>query len=898
MERRHPPSTSVAHASFGDLLRHLRRQAYMTQRDLALATGYSIGQICRFEQNQCVPDLPTLTARFVPALVPASDTSTTERLLALAHTARTAHRGQRRSPPLLLVSKEPGVGHDPALELPLPATPLLGREYDVAQVCTLLQQTTVRLLTLTGAPGIGKTRLGLQVATDLHAAFVDGIVFVPLAPISDPDLVLATIAQVLDVQEQASRALLDSLKGFLREKHLLLLLDNFEQLISAAPLVSELLAAAPGLKVLATSRRPLRLSGEQEFVVAPLALPPRGKTTQASACAAILTQYAAVQLFIVRAQAVKADFAVTDATAAAIAEICHRLDGLPLAIELAAARVKLFPPQALLTRLKRRLQLLTTGAQDLPARQQTLRTTIDWSYQLLGAGEQLLFARLGVFVGGCTLEAVEAISTTADDLRSDVLDGLTALVDQSLLKQIEDVGDEPRFTMLEIIREYASEQLMARGEVEVLQQHHAAYYLALAERAAPKLHGTEQGTWLDRLEIEHDNLRAALEWSNSVAEPTLGVRLATALFELWERRGSVSEGRRWLSELLLRVPERSSIRAAILWRLGNMVLMQHDPTGASSALRESLAIGREMGDEHATMLALCGLGIVALRQHELTQSGEIFTEALSLSRKLGDIHDIAFVLHQSSKLAEALGDFEQAVALVAESLALHRQMGDQLGIAGSLLRLGQIAYAQADITQAQAFLEESLTIQRTLGNNVAILLILLGEVARASGDYQHAAALFEESMGSSRDLDDQVLAALLHNLGHVALHDGDIGRAATLFSESLTLSRKHEDRDGIALCLASLAGVAIVRQRLELAARLFGAADRLLGEMNVNLGLADRIEFDRNLAAVRTQAKEKTFAEAWAEGRAIPIAQAIAYALELTPAMPSLAALHAPIQPI
>src|SRR5262245_23873478 len=487
MESQHSPSTYAAHSTFGDLLRHLRRQAYMTQRDLALATGYSIGQICRFEGNQCVPDLPTLTARFIPALVQASDTATAERLLAFAHTARAAQReGQRRQPTLLPAPLEPGIGHDPALvssPLPLPATPLLGREHEVAQACALLRQATVHLLTLTGPGGIGKTHLGLQVAAELLNEVADGIWFVNLAPISDPTLLAVTVAQTLGIKERAGRALLDSLKESLREKQLLLLLDNFEQIVVAAPLVGELLAAAPGLKVLATSRRPLHLSGEQEFMVAPLALPPRGKDAQASASTATLTQYAAVQLFIARARAVKADFAVTDATAAAIAEICHRLDGMPLAIELAAARIKLFAPEALLRRLERRLPLLTGGPRDLPARQRTLRTTIDWSYQLLDAGERRLFARLGVFVGGCTLEAVEAVCTAEGEPGWDVLDGLAALVDQSLVRQEEGLDSEPRFVMLETIREYASEQLVARGELEATRHQHAGYYLTFAQAA-------------------------------------------------------------------------------------------------------------------------------------------------------------------------------------------------------------------------------------------------------------------------------------------------------------------------------------------------------------------------------------------------------------------------------
>jgi tetratricopeptide (TPR) repeat protein len=318
----------------------------------------------------------------------------------------------------------------------------------------------------------------------------------------------------------------------------------------------------------------------------------------------------------------------------------------------------------------------------------------------------------------------------------------------------------------------------------------------------------------------------------------LGARLAVALFELWAMRGYVSEGRRWLNDLLVRIPERSSVRATALWQVGNLALMQHDPASALTPLQESLAIGRELGDEHATVSALIGLGIVALRQHDVMRSAQLFAEGLALSRKLGDTYTIAFALHQSSKVAQAQGDFEQAVALVTESLALHRRMGDQLGVAGSLLRLGQVSYAQADIAQAQAFFEESLAIQRRLGNNIAIPLILLGEVARAT----------------------------------------------SLFSESLSLSRKCGDREGIALCLADSAGVAIARKQLVLAVRLFGLVGRLLRKMNARLDLAGRLEHNRNLAAARTQTDAQTFAEAWAQGRDLPLEQALAEALAVVEA--------------
>ncbi len=406
-------------------------------------------------------------------------------------------------------------------------TPLLGREREVEQVCAQLRREGVRLLTLTGPGGTGKTRLALQGAADLLDDYKDGVFFVALAPLSDPTLVVSTIAQALGVKESGGRSVLQCLQDYLREKTLLLALDNFEQVAAAAPQVAGLLADAPRLNILVTSRIPLHLRGEHEFAVPPLALPDFKHLPALAA----LTQYAAVELFIERAQAVRPDFAVNNDNAPAVAEICVRLDGLPLAIELAAARVKLLSPQAMLVRLEEPLKLLTGGARDLSARQQTLRGAIAWSYDLLDENEKRLFRRLAVFVGGCTLEAAEAVCHGGVDLRADVFDGIASLVDKSLLRQEEAPDGEPRFFMLETIREYAQERLTESGEE--LQNRHAEFFLNFAEQAEIEIHGFQQLKWLDRLEVEHDNLRAALGWLTHNSKAQLGLRLAGALTDFW-----------------------------------------------------------------------------------------------------------------------------------------------------------------------------------------------------------------------------------------------------------------------------------------------------------------------------------------------------------------------------
>ncbi|MDQ5851614.1 MAG: tetratricopeptide repeat protein, partial [Chloroflexota bacterium] len=576
-------------------------------------------------------------------------------------------------------------------------------------------------LTLTGPGGTGKTRFALQLAADLLDAFPDGVWFVDLAPIRDPALVAATIATTLAVKEVGEHALLESLQAFVREKRLLLVLDNFEQIVTTAVLVADLLKVAPRLKVLVTSRIVLHLYGEQEYPVPPLDLP---NLTQLPALAA-LGQYTSVALFSQRAQAVKPAFQVTHENAPAVAAICHRLDGLPLAIELAAARVKLFSPQALLARLDQRLKTLTGGAHDLPARQQTLRGAIDWSYDLLDAAEQTLFVRLGVFVGGCTLDAVAAVCAGAGDDPGAALDGLASLVDKSLVRQQEGTEGEPRFTLLETIREYALEQLAASGEAEALRRQHARYYVTWA--------GVRPG---DRVVAEADNLRAALQWTLERGEVELGLPLLDALTVI----GWFPETRRirtlWHQAVRARLDTLPPVlRVQALIRLGIEAWSEQDFAVASAHLEEGLALARTLGDTVGIAAALHSLADVRRDQGEYARAEALYQESLPLHQALGDQRGSAWVYHTWGELALMEGDYARALALEQASVPLFRATGQQVGIAISLVNQGFAAQHQGDYAQAARFYRESLRLAQTVEGEWVIPVCLIGYagVAAARG---------------------------------------------------------------------------------------------------------------------------------------------------------------------
>lgn len=618
-------------------------------------------------------------------------------------------------------------------------TMLIGREQETATLRALLAREEVRLVTLTGPGGTGKTRLGLQVAADLLDHFEDGVCVVELAALSDPDLVPGTIATTLGVQETGDRSLTTLLADHLGDKRLLLMLDNFEQVTDAAPLVGELLASCPRLKVLVTSRIRLGLRGERDYPVPPLGVPDPRRLLSV----AVLSQYEAVRLFLERAQEVTPSFAITNANAPAVAEICARLDGLPLAIELAAARIRMLPPEAMLKRLTARLPLLTGGARDLPLRQQTLRGAIAWSYELLAPDEQALFRRLSVFAGGCTLEAIEAVAA-GDELELDIFYGLERLVDHNLVRQTATEG-EPRFAMLETIREYGLDQLEAQGESEEARQRHASYFVALGEQVGPETPQSEWEPWLDRMETEHDNLRAVCGWTLE-HDLAMAYQLVSPMGRLWTQRGYAREGVGWFERVLAScgpdVP--TADRANVLRWLSYAAMQILDLVRARAWGEEAIAIYRTLDDRRRFLSALNTLMGVASMQGERDLSVALSREVIELVRELDDPFLTCDTLNSAGFTAYMNGDLDQARTWLEEALGLARKNGDNTSLANVLHSFGEVYRASGDITRAEAFYREAVV----LGSKASFPIVFaecfqgLGSTAAVTKQATRAARLF------------------------------------------------------------------------------------------------------------------------------------------------------------
>jgi predicted ATPase/class 3 adenylate cyclase len=769
-----------------------------------------------------------------------------------------------------------------AHNLPIQPTTLLGRQTQVEALSEWLRRPEVRLVTVTGAGGMGKTRLALQVAAELVEDFPDGVWFIRLSRLVDFELVLQTIAQTLGLKEILGQPIAQTLSEYLRDKHLLLLLDNFEQVVAAAPEVGELLAQCPELKLLVTSRVPLRLRGERDYALTPLPLPELARLPPPEQ----LTQYAAVALFVERATAARSDFAISAPNAHAIAEICAQLDGLPLAIELAAARMRLLSPEVLLSRLSS--QLLTGGARDLETRQQTMRATIGWSVALLALEEQVLFRRLSVFAGGGTLEAIEAICLHPEGTNSlgfDLLDGLGGLVDQSLVQQREE-GGELRFTMLHVIREFALKLLEASGESPALQQTHTAYYLTHAEEIAEQLGGPKQVELLACLERDHDNLRAALTWSLEHREAEVAARLCLALDSFWNMSGHwIEQGQSLAHTLSLGDALPPQPRARLLNRTGYVARLQGSYASATQHYNESLALFRRLDDSAGVGGVLEGLAVLAMTHEHFEEAEQLFEESLSLLREAGDRVSVENLLRNQADLPLMHGNYLQARKMLEEAAAISASLDDIHDLAACKTHLGWLALLEGQDESGEMLLEEALAVQEQINdaNCSAWSLGFLGMLRLAHGGVTEALDRLEESLARYTKIGRQSGMAEAHvRLGMAHFAGGKVQASEDAYRAGLSIAERLGNRQCAAAGLHGLAEIALTRGQPKCAALLLGAASRTLASVGiVPMPLPPRLhaEQEQVVARARQRLGEAGWEEAFAAGEALSLYETLAEVL-------------------
>jgi predicted ATPase len=717
--------------------------------------------------------------------------------------------------------------------LPAQLTSFIGREQDVEHVIRLMRSPQVRLLTLLGSGGTGKTRLSIEIGAHLQEEYEDGTFFIALAPIRRIEDVIEVIAQALKVEEVGDMPLLESIKMHVQSRHMLLILDNFEQVIDAAPLVNDLLSAGSHLKALVTSREELMIYGERVYHVTPLGMPEPGQLIHPD----VLLKFSAIKLFAERVQSAQPDFTVDTTNAPSIIEICRRLDGLPLAIELAAVRARDLSIEAIAEQLSNRLQILSKGPRDFPSRQRTMRGAIEWSYEMLPVEEQQAFAQLGVFVGPFSAEAADTVTGAQC---------LNRLKEKSLVHQVEDNEYTITFVMLETLREYALEQLEAQAEIEALKRCHANYYLQLTETAEPHLTSDRQVEWFGRLENETHNIEAALEWLLSRQEIERAGQMAGVLWRFWGGHSHLSAGSHWIEQILMSSNHLSPlVYAKVTHGAGRLSLLQYRYREASQYLKLSLMLYERSGNQPGQAAIYLSLGEIELRQANSLPAQNYFEK----------------------------------------SLEFYLLIGDQAGRARCLCQLGRLAVHRKDLAKAQTLFEQSLDLLRQYGSSESLAMVLndLAEVLRAQGEYEAAATLYHESLNLYRLLDFNIgVAVILHNLGQVMRRLGNDGDALRFFQEALSLLQSLEEKQIIVECLAAIGGIFVSQNQLERAVHFLGAANALMRAVDIQLDLADQIEYERNLETAQKQLHESVWNALWSDGQSMPLEKIIMSALQLS----------------
>ncbi len=762
--------------------------------------------------------------------------------------------------------------------LPRYLTSFVGRERELAEVKQSL--VTTYLLTLTGPGGVGKTRLAVQVAAEVLDDHPDGVWLAELGALTDAGLIPQTLAKSLGVREEPTRPLLTTLSDCLQAKRLLLILDNCEHLVEpCAQLVETFLRTCPHLRILATSREALGIAGEFTYRVRSLSTPDLRRMPSSDQ----LTQYEAVRLFQERAARSHPGFSVTPTNAVAVVQVCHRLDGIPLAIELAASRVKVLSVEQIAARMDDRFRLLAGSSRTVVPRHQTLQATMDWSYALLPDEERVLLRRLAVFAGGCTLDAVQAICVEHDVTERNVLDLLTGLVDKSLLV-VEEHGGQARYRLLETIRQYGRERLLEAGESGSVRDRHLEYFLGLAQQVDREIEeeSIALGDWLNRVEAEHDNLRTALEWALEAKDTEIAVQLAGALGVFWGARGYYGEGREWLDKALSRSSmTASTLRAKALTRAGGLAIAQGDYLQARALLEDGLALNRQLEDKRGVGETLRVLGWVAYVQDDYPSATLLWEEGLALARELRNDRFIARSIERLGRIAMRQGDYARAKVAANESLALAQKLGDKRSIANALQLLGIVAWNEGDFGQATTLIEQSQILRGELGQKGDWANInILGQIAYAQGDYARAEKLHEDCLAQSKEVGDKRgMAFACMYLGDVARQQRDYGRANMLIRQSLVFFREQSEKWLLARSLESMAKLACMQGKLERAATLFAAAANTRQTIGSPIMPSDRAEYDDHLATARVQLGKDRFSVVWTEGRGMTLEQAVEYAL-------------------